>query len=144
MLAPVRTMPSVTRSQHTWLVRLSTLTAFVLALGWVSNAAATTAVPMCGRYAQTIAAPPIGTPASSDAISAGEPCQVRDLLRAVGVPQRDVPEKYASALELPTRALPVLPRLPDCPESSRVSPAARAHELPATGFARSIDRPPRS
>lgn len=137
-------MPRVTRSQHEWLVRLSTLTVFVLALAWASSAAAATAVPMCGMYGQTIAAPPIGTPTSTDAIGASEPCQLRDLLRAVGAPQRDLPEKHASTLEQPPRALPVLPRFPECPVSSRISTAAPEHELSPAGFARTVDRPPRS
>lgn len=137
-------MPSPTRPQHEWLVRLCTLTAFVLALAWVSDAGAMSAVPMCGVYAQTVVAPPIGTPASSDAISASDACQPRDLLRAIGVPQRDAPEKASLSQELPPRALPVLPSFSECPVLGRASTAAPEHELLATGFARSIDRPPRS
>ena len=122
-------------------MRLCTLTAFVLSLGWVSSAAA--AVPMCGMRAQTIAAPPIGTPASSDSVSADGPCDERSPLRVAGVPQRDAPEKL-SFPDLPIRALPILPRIGVCPAVARVSTAASEHELLATGFARSIDRPPRA
>jgi len=135
-----RLMPPATHTRHDWLVRLCTLTAFVLSLGWASSAAA--AVPMCGMRAQTIAAPPIGTPASSDSLSAGGPCDERGPLSIAGVPQRDAPEKL-SFPELPIRALPILPRIAACPVAARVNTAAAEHELLATGFARSIDRPPR-
>ena len=137
---PARLMPSATHTRNAWLVRLCTLTAFVLSLGWVSIAHA--AAPMCGMRAETIAAPPIGTPASSDSVSAGSPCDERSLLRLANLPQRDAPEKL-SLPELPIRALPILPRLCACPSAGRVSPALAEHELLATGFARSIDRPPR-
>lgn len=133
-------MPSAPHTRHDWLVRLCTLTAFVLSLGWVSNAAA--AVPMCGMRAQTVAAPPIGTPASSDSLSGGGPCDGRGSLGIAGVPQRDAPEKL-SFPELPIRALPILPRIAACPVAARVNTAVAEHELLATGFARSIDRPPR-
>jgi len=129
-----------THSRRDWLVRLCTLTAFVLSLGWVSSAAA--AVPMCGVHAQTVAAPPIGTPASSDALSAGCPSDDGSPIRAAGVPQREAPEKL-TLTDSPIRALPVLPRIADCPVTARLSSAAAEHELSATGFARSIDRPPR-
>jgi hypothetical protein len=122
------------------LVRLCTLTAFVLSLAWVSIASA--AAPMCGVRAQTIAAPPIGTPASSDALTAGNPCTERSPLSIANTPQRNAPEKL-SLPELPIRALPILPRLGACPISVRTSGAFAEHELLATGFARSIDRPPR-
>lgn len=123
------------------MVRLCTLTAFVLSLGWASSAFA--AAPMCGARGQSIAAPPIGTPASDDSLSAGSPCQQSSPLHASGVPQRDAPEKL-SFPELPTRALPTLPRLASCPVTGRFSSAVAEHELLATGFARSIDRPPRA
>ena len=133
-------MRSAPHPRHDWLVRLCTLAAFVLSLGWVSSAAAS--APMCGMRAQTVAAPPIGTPASSDSVSMSGPCEERSPLRIAGVPQRDAPEKL-SLPELPIRALPILPRISPCPVAARVSTAAPAHELLATGFARSIDRPPR-
>ncbi|HEY0467731.1 MAG TPA: hypothetical protein VGC79_26200 [Polyangiaceae bacterium] len=134
-------MPSATHTRHAWLVRLCTLTAFVLALAWVSSAAA--AVPMCGARAQTVAAPPIGTPASSDSVGAEAPCDARSLLQLTGTPPREAPEKL-SFPELPIRALPILPQLVGCPVAGRVNTALPEHELVATGFARSIDRPPRS
>ncbi|MEI9935611.1 MAG: hypothetical protein WDO69_00170 [Pseudomonadota bacterium] len=134
-------MRSATHTRHDWLVRLCTLTAFVLSLVWVSSASA--AAPMCGVRAQTIAAPPIGTPASSDSVSAGSPCDERSPLRVAGTPQRDPPEKL-SFPELPIRALPIFPRVSACPVAARVNTAAAAHELVATGFARTIDRPPRA
>ncbi len=134
-------MPSATHTRHAWLVRLCTWTAFVLALAWVPSASA--AVPMCGARAQTVAAPPIGTPASSDSVSAGTPCDQRESLRLAGAPQREAPEKL-SFPELPIRALPILPRICACPVTARVSTAASEHELLATGFARSIERPPRA
>jgi len=134
-------MPSATHTRRDWLVRLCTLTAFVLSLGWASSAWA--AAPMCGMRAQTVAAPPIGTPASSDSLSAGSPCASDSPLHISGAPQRDAPEKL-SFPELPIRALPILPRLAACPLVSRVNTAAPEHELSATGFARSIDRPPRT
>lgn len=125
------------------MVRLGSLACFVLAFAWASSAAAATSVPMCGMYGQTIAAPPIGTPASSDSVSANDGCQVRDLLRAAGVPQRDAPEKHASSVELPPRALPVQPRFPEREVSSRtLLPTAAREHLPP-GFARLLDRPPR-
>jgi hypothetical protein len=139
-LPSARPMPSATHTRNAWLVRLCTLTAFVLSLSWVSLAQA--AAPMCGMRAETIAAPPIGTPASSDSVSAGSPCNDRSPLRLANAPQRDAPEKL-SIPELPIRALPILPRLAACPIVGRVSPALPEHELLATGFARSIDRPPR-
>jgi hypothetical protein len=133
-------MPSALHTRHDWLVRLCTVTAFVLCLGWVSGASA--AVPMCGTRAQTVAAPPIGTPASSDSVSAGSGCEEHSPLRAAGLPQRDPPEKL-SFPPLPIRALPTLPRVCPCPAGARVNTAAAEHQLLATGFARSIDRPPR-
>lgn len=134
-------MPSAPQTRNAWLVRLCTLTAFVLSLGWASIAHA--AAPMCGIRAETIAAPPIGTPASSDSVSAGSPCDAQSPLRLANVPQRDAPEKL-SLPELPIRALPLLLQLSACPIAGRVSPALAEHELLATGFARSVDRPPRS
>ena len=97
---------------------------------------------MCGMHAQTVAAPPIGTPASSDSLSAGGPCDERSPLRVANAPRPDAPEKL-SFPELPIRALPIFPRLAASPVSGRVTPAFPEHELLATGFARSIDRPPR-
>jgi hypothetical protein len=135
-------MPSATNSQHGWLVRLCTLTAFVLSLGWASSAFA--AAPMCGIHAQTVAAPPIGTPTSTDALSAVNPCaDDRAPLRAFGAPNREAPSQL-SLPELPIRALPLLPHFGPCPAGARLSPAADKQDVPATGFARTIDRPPRS
>ncbi|MES1176222.1 MAG: hypothetical protein ABUL62_18010 [Myxococcales bacterium] len=128
-------------SPHAWLVRLCTMTAFVLCLGWAASASA--AVPMCGARGQSIAAPPIGTPTSDAALSGGAPCEQAGPLRAVGVPQREAPQQL-SFYELPIRALPTLPRIAPCPVTARVSPAAAETELIATGFARSIERPPRA
>jgi len=122
-------------------VHLCTLTAFVLCLGWAARASA--AVPMCGARGQSIAAPPIGTPTSDAALSAGTPCEQAGPLRAVGVPQREAPQQL-SFYELPIRALPTLPRIARCPLVARVSPAGADSALVATGFARSIDRPPRA
>jgi len=133
-------MPSATHTRHAWLVRLCTWTAFVLSLAWVSSASA--AVPMCGVRAQTVAAPPIGTPASSDTVSAGTPCDAHSLLRFGNAPPREAPEKL-SLPDLPIRALPILPSLAGCPVAGRVNTASPEHELLATGFARTIDRPPR-
>ena len=134
-------MPSAIHTRRDWLVQLCTLTAFLLSFAWGSSASA--AVPMCGMRAQTIAAPPIGTPASSDSVSAGSPCDERSLLQLAGSPQRDAPEKL-SFPELPIRGLPIVPRLFASPVVARVNTAAAEHELLATGFARSIDRPPRA
>ncbi|HYQ43232.1 MAG TPA: hypothetical protein VER11_14725 [Polyangiaceae bacterium] len=133
-------MPSAIHTRNAWLVRLCTLAAFVLSLGWASSAWAN--APMCGMRAQTVAAPPIGTPASSDSVSAGTPCDDRLPLSIANTPHRDAPEKL-SFPELPIRALPILPALAPCPITARVSTARPEHELLATGFARSIDRPPR-
>jgi hypothetical protein len=135
-------MPSPILPLHrAWLVHLCTLTVFVLCLGWVGSASA--AVPMCGARGQSIAAPPIGTPTSDAALSAGTPCDQAGPLRAVGVPEREAP-RHLSFYELPIRALPVFPSIAQSPISARLSPAAADHELLATGFARSIDRPPRA
>jgi len=98
---------------------------------------------MCGSRGQSIAAPPIGTPTSDAALSAGTPCEELGPLRAVGAPPREAPQQL-SFYELPIRALPVLPSVAPCPVLARVSSAAAEHELAATGFARSIDRPPRA
>lgn len=129
------------RPRPAWLVHLCTLAAFVLCLGWAASASA--AVPMCGARGQSIAAPPIGTPTRDDALSAGTPCGQLDTLRALGVPEREAPQKL-SFYELPIRALPVLPRIAPSPNTARVSAAPVADEVVATGFARSIDRPPRA
>ena len=133
-------MPSANSSQRVWLVRLSTLLSFVLSLGWASSALA--AAPMCGVHAQTIAAPPIGTPTSTDSLNADNPCDESAPLRAAGVPNREAPQKLTLP-DAPVRALPVLPRLAPAPLTGRLSAAAAEHELCATGFARSIYRPPR-
>jgi hypothetical protein len=134
-------MPLVTNSQHVWLVRLCTWTAFVLALSWASSAFA--AAPMCGIHAQTVAAPPIGTPTNTDALNAANPCLGDDVpLRALGAPNRESPRDL-SLPELPIRALPLLSHFGPCPAGARLSSAAGKQDIPATGFARSIDRPPR-
>jgi len=132
-------MPSAISSRQVWL-RLSTLLSFVLALGWAQSAFA--AVPMCGVHAQTVAAPPIGTQANDDALRADNPCLAGAPLSAAGVPNREAPRPLAF-VELPERALPVLPWLAPAPLASRLSAAAPEHELCSTGFARSIYRPPR-
>jgi hypothetical protein len=133
-------MPSANCSQRVWLVRLSTFFAFVVSLGWASSAFA--AAPMCGVHAQTVAAPPIGTPTSDDSVKADNPCTDNEPLRAAGVPNRDTPEKLTFQ-EAPVRALPALLKLAPAPLAGRISTAAPEHDLCATGFARSIDRPPR-
>jgi hypothetical protein len=140
-LAPIIAMRLAIHSQRQWLVQLSTLTVFVWVLAWTVGASA--AVPMCGSHAQTIAAPPIGTPASSDALTANGPCDQNAPLGLSGVPQRDAPEKL-NWPELPIRALPFLPRFPACPVALRLSQPAAPQHLPTAGFARSIDRPPRA
>jgi hypothetical protein len=123
------------------LVRLCTWTAFVLSLAWAPSAFA--AAPMCGIHAQTVAAPPIGTPTSTDAMSAVNPCANEGMpLRALGASNHEAPREL-SLPELPVRALPLLPQVGPCPVGSRLSTAAREHDVLATGFARSIDRPPR-
>jgi hypothetical protein len=131
---------SKTHNRNRWLVQLCTLTAFVWSLAWVSSAAA--AVPMCGVHAQTIAAPPIGTPASSDSLSVGSPCQPYSPLQAASVPQRDAPEKL-SLPELPIRALPILPRRMQPPNEGQLLPLAEDDAPVSAGFAGSIERPPR-
>ncbi|MEO6603569.1 MAG: hypothetical protein ABIQ16_27040 [Polyangiaceae bacterium] len=135
-------MPSATLPSHrTWLVHLFTLTAFVLCLSWAGSASA--AVPMCGARGQSIAAPPIGTPTSDAALSAGSPCNEASPLRALGAPPREAPQ-HLSFYEIPIRALPVFPSIAPCPVAVRLSPAAADDDLLATGFAQSIDRPPRA
>lgn len=133
-------MPSDNRSRRSWWLRLCMLLSFVLALGWVHSAFA--AVPMCGIHAQTVPAPPIGTAANSDALNVECPSEDAPPLRAAGIPNREAPQKLVLP-EQPVRALPILPRLASAPLSGRVSAAASEHEICATGFARSIDRPPR-
>jgi hypothetical protein len=98
---------------------------------------------MCGVRAQTVAAPPIGTPTSTDSLDAENPCTENAPLRAAGIPNREAPEKL-TFVELQVRALPLLPRLAATPLTGRLSAAAPEHEICATGFARSIYRPPRS
>jgi hypothetical protein len=121
-------------------MRLSTLLSFLLSLGWAQSAFA--AAPMCGVHAQTVAAPPIGSPTSTDALNAESPCQPGAPLRAAGVPNREAPQPLVLP-ELPVRALPVQPRLAAAPLMGRISAAPPEHDLCATGFARSIYRPPR-
>ena len=133
-------MPSDNCSRRFWWTRLSTLLSFVLALGWAHSAFA--AEPMCGVHAQTVAAPPIGTPANSDVMTVENPCDETAPLRAAGVPDREAPEKLVLP-ELQVRALPLRLRLAPAPVSARLSAAAPEHEICATGFARSIYRPPR-
>ncbi len=132
---------SATRSQDVWLARLCALTAFVLSLGWAPNALA--AVPMCGMHAQTVAAPLIGTPTSTDAVTDGSPCaDDATPARAAGAPKPEAPSDVTLS-ELPVRALPLLPRFGAGPASTRLSAAAFDRDLAATGFALSIERPPR-
>src|SRR5882724_4851691 len=100
-------MHSDHRCQRLWM-RLSVVVSFVLTLGWVQGAIA--AVPMCGVHAQTVAAPPIGTPASSDVLNADCPSDEAALLHAAGAPNREAPEKLVLP-ELQVRALPTQPRL---------------------------------
>jgi hypothetical protein len=98
---------------------------------------------MCGARGQSIAAPPIGTATRDDALSAGAPCELAGPLHALGLPQHEAPQQL-SFYELPLRALPVLPRVVECAPGTLSLPPAAEHELATTGFARSIDRPPRS
>lgn len=133
-------MPSANCSRRIWWMRISTLLSFLLSLGWAHSASA--AVPMCGVHAQTVAAPPIGSPTSTDSLNVENPCEQSAPLRAAGVPNREAPQKLVLP-ESPIRALPVLPRLAAAPVNGRLSAAAAEHELCATGFPRSIDRPPR-
>ncbi|HEX3776403.1 MAG TPA: hypothetical protein VHV51_18150 [Polyangiaceae bacterium] len=134
-------MSSANCFRRVWLVRLSTFVACVISLGWASSAFA--AAPMCGVHAQTVAAPPIGTPASDDTVNADNPCSTNEPLRAAGIPNRDAPEKL-SFPDSPLRALPISVQLAPAPLTGRSSTATPEHDLCATGFARSIDRPPRS
>jgi hypothetical protein len=133
-------MPSANCSQRVWWMRFSTLLSFLLSLGWAQSAFA--AAPMCGVHAQTVAAPPIGSPTSTDALNAENPCEQSAPLRAAGVPNREAPQELVLP-EIPVRALPVLPRLASAPLTGRISAAPPEHDLCATGFARSIYRPPR-
>jgi hypothetical protein len=134
-------MPSANCSQRKRWMRLSILLSFLLSLGWAESAFA--AAPMCGVHAQTIAAPPIGVPGNTDALNAESPCTDSGPLRAAGVPNREAPEKLAFS-ELQVRALPALRWLAPAPLSGRLSAASPEHDICATGFARSIYRPPRS
>ena len=136
-------MPSVNRSQRVWMVRLSTLLSFVVALAWASSAFA--AVPMCGVHAQTVAAPPIQLPTSTDEVRATNPCEGGSPLQLTTTPYRghEAPQQLVLP-ELPLRALPPVLRLAPSPICARVSPAVAEHLLVATGFARTIERPPRS
>lgn len=134
-------MSTALSSQHVWLVRLCTLGAFVLTLGWAPRAFA--AAPMCGLRAQSIAAPPVGTPANTDSLSAPKPCEEGAPLRAAKEPQREAP-RALSFPDQPLRALPIAPRFGPCAVTARLpAAAAESARLPA-GFARSIDRPPRA
>jgi len=133
-------MPSAIRSRRIWMVRLSTFLSFVIALGWASSAFA--AAPMCGVRAQTIAAPPIQLPTSTDEARATSPCDEGLALQLTTTPYHDAPQQLVLP-ELPLRALPGRVRLAPSPWSGRLSPAVAEHELAATGFARSIERPPR-
>lgn len=136
-------MPSVNRSQRVWMVRLSALLSFVVALGWASSAFA--AVPMCGVHAQTVAAPPIQLPTSTDEARATNPCDEGFALQLTTTPYRghEAPQQLVLP-ELPLRALPWQTRLAPSPLGARISPAVAEHQLVATGFARTIERPPRS
>jgi len=76
-------------------------------------------------------------------MSAVNPCANDGLLvHALGAPNREAPREL-SLPELPIRALPLLPQFGPCPVASRLSTAVAEHDVLATGFARSIDRPPR-
>ena len=136
-------MPSVKRTQRVWMVRLSTLLSFVVALGWASSAFA--AAPMCGVHAQTVAAPPIQLPTSSDEARATNPCDDGFAWQLTTVPYRghEAPQPLVLP-ELPLRALPSVVRLAPSQMSARVSPAVAEHQLVATGFARLLERPPRA
>jgi hypothetical protein len=133
-------MAPANSSQHQWWASVCALLTFLVLLGWGNSAFA--AAPMCGVHAQSVAAPPIGTPANSDVLNADNPCDERAPLRAAGLPQRKSPQPLAF-LELEERALPVLPRVCRSPLIGRLTAAPVEHELCATGFARSIFRPPR-
>jgi hypothetical protein len=123
------------------LVRLCTLTAFVLSLAWAPRAFA--AAPMCGLRAQSIAAPPVGTPANSDSLSAPKPCEETAPLRARNPTNREAPRALTFP-DQPLRALPIAPRFGACSTSARLPAAAAESARLPTGFARSIERPPRA
>ena len=127
--------------QRDWWLRLCTLAAFVLSISSARTAFA--AAPMCGMHAQTIAAPLIGMPGSTAALKAARPCEDSAPLRAAGVPNREAPEKL-SLPDLQVRALPLLAWLSSSPLSTRLGAAPPDQELLATGFPRSIYRPPRA
>ncbi len=78
-------MPSANCPQRVWWMRLSPLLSFLLALSWAQSAFA--AAPMCGVHAQTVAAPPIGSPTSTDSLNVENPCEQSAPLRAAGVPE---------------------------------------------------------
>ncbi|MEO7032764.1 MAG: hypothetical protein ABI548_02950 [Polyangiaceae bacterium] len=133
-------MSTALNSKHVWLVRLCTLTAFMLSLAWAPSAFAV--APMCGLRAQSIAAPPIGTSTNTDSLSAPRPCDESAPLRAAGAPNRETP-RALSFPDQPVRARPIAAPFGPCPGSARLPAAAAEQALLATGFARSIDRPPR-
>ncbi|MEP7051524.1 MAG: hypothetical protein ABJB12_14280 [Pseudomonadota bacterium] len=134
-------MPTALSSQHVWLTRLCALAAFVLSLSWAPSAFA--AAPMCGPRAQSITAPPVGTSASTDSLSAPTPCDAGAPLHAANTPNREAP-RTLSFPDQPLRALPISAIFGPCPVSARLSAAAAERARLPPGFARAIERPPRA
>lgn len=133
-------MPSSIRIQRVLWVRLCALAAFLLALTGTSQAFA--AVPMCGVHAQTVAAPPIGTPTDSAVLKGDAPCDARAPLHIGAAPDREPPQKL-SLPDFPIRALPFDAKVVAAAATLRLSLPPTDHAAPPAFTGQSVYRPPR-
>jgi hypothetical protein len=133
-------MTRLVNTRTLW-VRLCALAAFSCAL--LVGRGAFAAAPMCGEHAESIAAPPIGTPTSTASLHAERPCSALTLMLDQSAPDRQAPQKVTIE-PAPDRVLPVLSAFVACPVLARL-PAPSAETLPAPQRRLpSVYRPPRA
>lgn len=133
-------MTDLVRPRAFW-QRLLALAAFACAL--LAGRGAQAAAPMCSEHAESIAAPPIGTPASNAALKAERACDALTLMLDQKAPERQAPKKVTFE-PVPDRVLPVVRSLSSPPLLVRLSAPAAEDFSPPEPLSRSVYRPPRA
>jgi len=133
-------MPTSIKGQRMLWVRLCALASFLILLSMSEQAFA--AVPMCGVHAQTVAAPPIGTPTDSAVLKGDAPCNSVAPLRVGTAPDREPPQPL-SLPELPIRALPLNAVCAPPQAVRRLGYDPNKLVIPPAFTGQSIYRPPR-
>lgn len=127
------------RTIRLWQTRIAAcLSALWIALG-CPVALAAPLVPICGKHAETLAAPPISRPAHG-AVLRKAPCSKQGPLELQrGLPER-APERVAVA-EPPPLTLPTA--FPLAPAARKRTPLKAMRSGERDGFRPGIERPPR-